>query len=44
MASTLLPVAALLVSSAFLLIAGGLHGLLLPIQGAESRRLRLPKP
>jgi len=35
MASTLLPVAALLVSSAFLLIAGGLHGLLLPIQGAH---------
>jgi MFS family permease len=35
MASTLLPVAALLFSSAFLLIAGGLHGLLLPIQGAH---------
>src|SRR5260221_311850 len=35
MASTLLPVAALLLSSAFLLIAGGLHGLLLPIQGAH---------
>ena len=35
MASTLLPVAALLLSSAFLLIAGGLHGLLLPIRGAH---------
>jgi MFS family permease len=35
MASTLFPVAALLLSSAFLLIAGGLHGLHLPIQGAH---------
>jgi MFS family permease len=34
MASHLLPVAALLLSSAFLLMAGGLHGLLLPVQGA----------
>jgi MFS family permease len=34
MASQLLPVAALLLSSAFLLMAGGLHGLLLPIQGS----------
>ena len=34
MASTLFPVAALLLGSAFLLLAGGLHGLLLPIQGA----------
>ena len=33
MASTLIPIAALLLSSAFLLMAGGLHGLLLPIQG-----------
>jgi MFS family permease len=36
MATHLLPVAALLLSSAFLLMAGGLHGLLLPIQGAIS--------
>jgi MFS family permease len=35
MASTLVPIAALLLSSAFLLIAGGLHGLLLPIQGSH---------
>src|SRR5436190_7363253 len=34
MASQLLPVAALLLGSAFLLMAGGLHGLLLPVQGA----------
>lgn len=34
MASTLVPIAALLLSSAFLLMAGGLHGLLLPVQGA----------
>ena len=34
MASTLFPVAALLLGSAFLLMAGGLHGLLLPVQGA----------
>jgi len=33
MATTLIPIAALLLSSAFLLMAGGLHGLLLPIQG-----------
>ena len=33
MASTLIPIAALLLSSAFLLMAGGLHGLLLPIEG-----------
>ena len=33
MASTLLPIAALLLGSAFLLMAGGLHGLLLPIRG-----------
>jgi MFS family permease len=33
MASTLLPIAGLLLSSAFLLMAGGLHGLLLPVQG-----------
>ncbi|WP_421723042.1 MFS transporter [Bauldia sp.] len=33
MASTLIPIAALLLSSAFLLMAGGLHGLLLPVQG-----------
>lgn len=33
MASQLLPIAALLLSSAFLLMAGGLHGLLLPIEG-----------
>jgi MFS family permease len=33
MASTLLPIAALLLGSAFLLMAGGLHGLLLPLQG-----------
>ncbi|MCX5481546.1 MFS transporter [Kaistia geumhonensis] len=34
MASQLVPVAALLIGSALLLIAGGLHGLLLPIRGA----------
>ncbi len=34
MASTLIPIAALLLGSAFLLMAGGLHGLLLPLQGA----------
>ena len=34
MASQLLPVAALLMGSALLLIAGGIHGLLLPIRGA----------
>ncbi|MCX5516833.1 MFS transporter [Kaistia defluvii] len=34
MASQLLPVAALLIGSALLLIAGGIHGLLLPIRGA----------
>jgi MFS family permease len=34
MASQLLSIAALLLSSALLLMAGGLHGLLLPIQGA----------
>lgn len=34
MASQILPVAALLIGSALLLIAGGLHGLLLPIRGA----------
>jgi MFS family permease len=34
MASQLVPVAALLLSSAFLLLAGGLHGLLLPVRGA----------
>jgi MFS family permease len=33
MASSLLPIAGLLLSSAFLLMAGGLHGLLLPIEG-----------
>ncbi len=33
MASSLIPIAALLLSSAFLLMAGGLHSLLLPIQG-----------
>jgi MFS family permease len=33
MASQLIPVAALLLSSAFLLLAGGLHGLLLPLRG-----------
>lgn len=33
MTSSLLPIAALLLSSAFLLMAGGLHGLLLPLQG-----------
>ena len=33
MASQLVPVAALLLSSAFLLLAGGLHGLLLPLRG-----------
>ena len=33
MASTFLPIAGLLLSSAFLLMAGGLHGLLLPVQG-----------
>ena len=33
MAFSLLPIAGLLLSSAFLLMAGGLHGLLLPIQG-----------
>jgi MFS family permease len=33
MASTLFPIAALLLGSAFLLMAGGLHGLLLPIRG-----------
>ncbi len=36
MASTLIPIAALLLSSAFLLMAGGLHGLLLPIQGTST--------
>ncbi|MBB5751830.1 MFS transporter [Prosthecomicrobium pneumaticum] len=34
MASQLIPVAALLLGSAFLLVAGGIHGLLLPIRGA----------
>jgi len=34
MASQLIPVAALLMGSALLLIAGGIHGLLLPIRGA----------
>lgn len=34
MTSTLIPIAALLLGSAFLLMAGGLHGLLLPVQGA----------
>jgi MFS family permease len=34
MVSTLIPIAALLLGSAFLLMAGGLHGLLLPIQGS----------
>lgn len=34
MASQLFPVAALLVGSALLLLAGGLHGLLLPIRGS----------
>ncbi len=33
MTSTLIPIAALLLGSAFLLMAGGLHGLLLPLQG-----------
>ena len=33
MASTLLPIAALLLGSVFLYLAGGLHGLLLPIRG-----------
>jgi len=33
MASQLIPVAALLLSSAFLLLAAGLHGLLLPVRG-----------
>src|SRR5688572_14121415 len=33
MGTSLLPIAGLLLSSAFLLMAGGLHGLLLPIQG-----------
>jgi MFS family permease len=33
MASQLIPVAALLLSSAFLLLAGGMHGLLLPVRG-----------
>ncbi len=33
MASTLIPIAALLLGSAFLFMAGGLHGLLLPIRG-----------
>ncbi|MCP4386268.1 MAG: MFS transporter [Hyphomicrobiales bacterium] len=33
MASTLIPIAALLLGSSFLLMAGGLHGLLLPVQG-----------
>lgn len=36
MASTLFPIAALLLGSAFLLMAGGLHGLLLPLQGAAA--------
>ncbi len=34
MASQLVPVAALLMGSALLLVAGGLHGLLLPIRGS----------
>ncbi|SDB45098.1 MFS transporter [Bauldia litoralis] len=34
MTSTLIPIAALLLGSGFLLMAGGLHGLLLPVQGA----------
>lgn len=34
MASQLVPIAALLLGSAFLLMAGGLHGLLLPVQGS----------
>jgi MFS family permease len=34
MASQLIPVAALLMGSALLLVAGGIHGLLLPIRGA----------
>lgn len=34
MVSTLIPIAALLLGSGFLLMAGGLHGLLLPIQGS----------
>src|SRR5689334_4464408 len=34
MASQLVPVAALLIGSALLLVAGGLHGLLLPIRGS----------
>lgn len=34
MASQLFPVAALLLGSALLLVAGGIHGLLLPIRGA----------
>ncbi|MCB1487591.1 MAG: MFS transporter [Bauldia sp.] len=33
MTSTLVPIAALLLGSAFLLMAGGLHGLLLPVTG-----------
>jgi MFS family permease len=33
MASTLLPIASLLLGSAFLVMAGGMHGLLLPIRG-----------
>lgn len=34
MTLTLIPIAALLLGSSFLLMAGGLHGLLLPIQGS----------
>ncbi|MCB1496636.1 MAG: MFS transporter [Bauldia sp.] len=36
MASTLIPIAALLLGSSFLLMAGGLHGLLLPLQGSAT--------
>ena len=34
--TTFLPIAALLMSSGFLLMAGGLHGLLLPLQGTAA--------